>query len=169
MDLTERVAALIPEDKLDWRLTDPSGKWHFSLAEIVLHCADARTMFARTLSGNATEEGYWSAGPGPDGIWPFRPYSGKDEVLRSLTIARQELTPWLDHPAAALLDTTEGTRAAYEKSLSALREKGAATNDTEVRGPVTIIRVIMALAVHESGHRSTLQTLLRMHGINLAE
>jgi len=38
-----------------------------------------------------------------------------------------------------------------------------------VRGPVTIIRVIMALAVHESGHRSTLQTLLRMHGINLAE
>jgi len=34
LDQTDKIVTIIPEDRLDWRLSDPSGKWHFSLAEI---------------------------------------------------------------------------------------------------------------------------------------
>jgi len=166
-DSLEKVAALIPEDKLEWRLEDPSGKWHFSLAEIVMHSADARRMFGRMLSGAESTEGYWSAGPGEDGIWPFQAYGSKQAILDSLKSARAELQPVFDLPAASLTETTEGTRRQFEKNLARMREGGLDTSTEEKRGAPTVLRVLMACAVHESGHRSSLQTLLRMHGINL--
>ena len=39
--------------------------------------------------------------------------------------------------------------------------------EAELRGPASIVRVMMAMVAHEDGHRSTLQTFLRFHGINL--
>jgi hypothetical protein len=169
LDQTENLAVLIPEDKLDWRLPDPSGRWHFSLAEIVLHCADARLMFSRQLIGEDSGEGYWSAGPAPDGgdgVWSFRPYSGGKEVQDALKTARTFLDPFLSLPAGSLTEITDGSRAVFDRNLAMMKEKGADTAIMERRGPANIVRVLMAAAVHESGHRSTLQTLLRMHGIH---
>ena len=169
LDAMEQVTALIPEDRLEWRLNDPSGKWHFSLAEIAMHSADARRMFARMLSGSESTDGYWSAGPGEDGIWPFQPYGTKQAVLGSLKEARTELQPYLDLPLNSLMETTEGTRRRFEQNLARMREKQIDTANDEKRGAATILRILMACAVHESGHRSSLQTLLRMHGIHVKQ
>jgi hypothetical protein len=167
LDQTEKVAAIIPEEKLDWRLNDPSGKWHFSLAEIAMHCADARRLFARMMSGLDRTEDYLSPGPGEDGVWPFRPYGSKQAVLDELAAARLELEPWLLQPASAAMEVTDPAQATWEKNLARMREKGMDTALDELRGPASILRVLMACAVHEAGHRSSLQTLLRMHGVNL--
>lgn len=167
LDSLEQIAALVPEDKLDWRLADPSGKWHFSLAEIVMHSADARRMFARMLTGSESTDGYWSTGPGEDGVWPFKPYGTKQTILDSLKESRAELQPFLDRPLSSMSETTEGTRKAFERNLARMRERQLDTANDEKRGPASVLRILMACAVHESGHRSSLQTLLRMHGINL--
>ena len=166
LDYTEEIAELVPEDKLEWRLPDPSGKWHFSLAEIIMHSADARIMFARQLSGNESTVGYWSTGPGQDGVWSFRPYGSRQEILDSLKSARAELRPWLEQPVSAAMETTEGTRRLFGKALAGMKEKEQDTAAVELRGPANIVRVLMACIAHESGHRGTLQTLLRVHGIN---
>jgi hypothetical protein len=167
LDQTDRVVTILPEDKLDWRLNDPSGKWHFSLAEIAMHCADARRLFARMLSGSDRTDDYRSPGPGEDGVWPFHPYKSKQAIIDDLAAARAELQPWLDRPTPAATEITDAAHAAWEKNLASMKEKGTDTSVDELRGPATILRVLMAAAVHEAGHRSSLQTLLRMHGVNL--
>ena len=168
LDQTEAWAKLIPEDQLDWRPEDPSGKWCFSLGEIVMHCADARIMFARQLSGNDSSDGYCSEGPGEDGVWKFKHPGGKQAILDCLTTARKELEPFMQMPASAMGEVTEGTQAGYAKQLAKLKEDGKDTAEMEARGPANIVRVLMAAVVHEAGHRGTLLTLLRQKGINLA-
>jgi hypothetical protein len=167
LDQTDKIVTIIPEDKLDWRLSDPSGKWHFSLAEIAMHCADARRLFARMLSGSDRTDDYRSPGPGENGVWPFHAYESKQAILDDLSAARAELQPWLDRPTSSATEITASTRAAWEKNLSRLKEAGTDTAVDELRGPASILRVLMAATVHEAGHRSSLQTLLRMHGVNL--
>ncbi|MCB1215786.1 DinB family protein [bacterium] len=165
-DYTDKIAALIPDELLDWRYEDPSGKWTFSLAEQAMHCADARIMFARQLSGNNSEEGYWSQGPGEDGVWPFKEYGSKQAILDSLKSARAELDEVMNRGAADVLTIPEGTKKVYEQVLKQMQEQGADTSGLETRGPANIIRVLMAAVVHESGHRGSMQTLLRMKGVN---
>lgn len=167
LDQTEQVVATIPEDKLDWRLNDPSGKWHFSLAEIAMHCADARRLFARMLSGSDRTEDYRSGGPGEDGEWPFAPYDSKQAILDDLRSARAELQVWVDRPTSAATQITDAARSAWAKNLERMKEKGMDTGVDELRGPASLLRILMACTVHEAGHRSSLQTLLRMHGVNL--
>jgi hypothetical protein len=169
LDSTEKIAAIIPENLLEWRLNDPSGKWHFSLAEIAMHCADSRRMFARQLTGEERQDDYWSGDPGENGIWPFRAYGNKEAILASLKEARAEMRPFFERPASDLMMTTEGTRRIFDKALSGMREKGRDTGVMELRGPANLNRIIMALLCHESGHKSTLLTLLRMHGINVPQ
>jgi hypothetical protein len=172
LDGTERFARLIPEDKLDWRLPDPTGRWHFSLAEIAMHCADARILFARQLSGSDRRDGYWSAGPtGEDGVWEFEPYGTKQAILDSLRSSRAELQPFLDLPAEASADVVDGVRRSFEKQVAGLREKGMEKEAAaaELRGPASVIRVLLALAVHENGHKGSLGTLLRTHGVEIQE
>jgi hypothetical protein len=172
LDETERLAGLIPEDKLDWRLPDPSGRWHFSLAEIAMHCADARIMFARQLSGSELRDGYWSAGPsGDDEVWKFDPYGSKQVILDSLRTARTELQPFLDLPAESFTEVTDGVRKTFEKHVADLKETGKEKEaaDAELRGPANIVRVLMAVAVHENGHKSSLGTLLRLHGVDIRQ
>jgi hypothetical protein len=169
-DQTEQVSALIPEQLMEWRLPDPSGRWHFSLAEIVMHCADARRMFARQLSGSESTEGYWSTGPaGDDGVWGFGPYPSREAVLESLKDARAEFQTFLDKPASCITEVTDGTQQIFQTAMAKLRERGESTGQAELRGPANIVRVLMAGIAHESGHRSSLQTLLRLHGINLPQ
>jgi uncharacterized damage-inducible protein DinB len=166
LDYTDQIAALIPEDKLDWRPEDPSGHFQFSLGEIAMHIADARRMFARQLSGSDSEEGYWSEGPDDQGVWKFNAPGGKQAILDSLAAARDELNAYIYAPAKSYLETTEGTRKAYEKTLQQMREQGADTEDVSARGPANIVRVMMAVVAHEAGHRGALQTLLRQLGVN---
>lgn len=169
LDHTDEVVRLIPEDKIDWRPEDPAGQFCFSLGEIAMHIADARRMFARQLSGNDSEEGYWSEGPDERGVWKFPQGAGKQEILHSLADARSELKPFLDMPASAYTQTTDGSRQTFEKALERLRTAGQPTSDAEARGPANIVRVLMAVIAHESGHRASLQTLLRLQGINLQQ
>jgi uncharacterized damage-inducible protein DinB len=167
LDYTDEIAALIPEDKVDWRPEDPSGHFSFSLGEIAMHIADARRMFARQLSGVDSEEGYWSEGPDERGVWKFQPSAGKAKILHSMAEARRELKPFIDMPASSYTQTTDGSRQTFEKSLERLREAGQPTAEAEARGPANIVRVLMAVIAHEAGHRGALQTLLRMQGVNL--
>jgi len=175
LDYTDRLAAAIPEDLLDWRPEDPSGKWSFSLVEIVKHVSDARFMFIGQLdgedpvdeTGDAAPDRYWSAGPGADGEWNFYEHKDKAEVLARLAQARQPIEQWLDRPASGLMDITDGTRAVFEMQIKRLQESGVDVADWHRRGPATVNRVLMALAVHEAGHRAALQTLLRQKGINV--
>ncbi len=47
-----------------------------------------------------------------------------------------------------------------------MKEKGVDLSDMELRGPSTVNRVLFAVTAHESGHRGSLQTLLRMQGVD---
>jgi len=168
-DYTDRIAALIPDELLDWRYEDPSGKWTFSLAELAMHCADARIMFARQISGNDSEEGYWSSGPAEDGVWPFKAYGDRQAILDSLRAARAELDEVLNRSADDVLFVPEGTKKVYENVLGQMKDQGTDTASLELRGPANLARVLMAAAVHEAGHRGSMQTLLRMKGHNAGE
>lgn len=171
LDYTEKIAELIPEDKLDWRPEDPSGKFNFSLAELAMHCADARRMFARQLAGHDSNEGFWSKGPEEEaeesGVWEFKECGSKDELLKSLKEARAELAEWYGKPQDELLTITEGSRESHLKALKWMEEHDQDPAEHARRGPASIMRVLMATAVHEAGHRGTLQTLLRQQGINV--
>ena len=48
-----------------------------------------------------------------------------------------------------------------------MKENNVPVEDAIKRGPANIVRVRMALCVHEAGHRGALQTILRLEGINL--
>lgn len=166
LDYTDQISALIPEDLLDWRFEDPSGKWSFSLAEQAMHCADARRMFARQIAGSDSGEDYWSEGPGEDGVWPFKAYGSKQAILDSLKTSRAELDAVLNRSADDALAITAGTQETYDKIIAQMKEKDLDTAAAELRGPANLIRVLMATVVHEAGHRGSMQTLLRMKGIN---
>jgi uncharacterized damage-inducible protein DinB len=164
-DYTEQVAAALTDELRDWRPSDPSGRFFFSLGELVAHCADSRRMFARQLAGSDSNEGYWSEGPGEDGVWKFRQLPSAAELAASLKDARQELAPFVALPASEQWNQTDGTRAIFEKSLQTMREKGKDTAEAELRGAANINRIFFAATAHEAGHRGALQTLLRMQGV----
>jgi uncharacterized damage-inducible protein DinB len=166
-DYTEKIAAALPENLRDWRPTDPSGKFFFSLGELVAHMADARLMFARQLTGNTSEDGYISSGPNEEGVWPFGDLGTPQDLVARLKTARAELQPWLDKPAAEQWTATDGTTAVFEKNLAQMKEKGQDTVLMEQRGPANVNRILFAVVAHESGHRGVLQTLLRMNGVEL--
>lgn len=168
---TEQVAALIPADQLDWRPTDPSGRWIFSLGEIVMHCADIRLMFAKQLRGEDSSELYWLAPPASrGGTWTRkREPASRQELLDSLAKGREELETWLARPYSELLSATPGMAARFAEHLAGLRAAGKETVALERRGPSTINRVLMTLTCHEAGHRGALQANLRLLGISAAE
>ena len=45
--------------------------------------------------------------------------------------------------------------------------QGVDTDPIKAQGPPTVIRGLMAVIAHESGHCGTLTTLLRLNGIEL--
>jgi uncharacterized damage-inducible protein DinB len=170
LDYTDRLVALIPDELLDWRPTDPNGHFFFSLAEIAMHVADTRIMWARQMAGNESEEGYWSiwdeTETEPENFWRFHPYGSKQAILDSLARSREELNAWLNLPLEQLNSVPTGNQSNFDKSLEKMREKGVDTADTELRGAATINRTLFAVAAHEAGHRGTLQTLLRINGVD---
>jgi uncharacterized damage-inducible protein DinB len=168
-DYTDRLAALIPNELLDWRYTDPSGGHTASLAELAMHLADDRLEFSRQLCGSEDLSGYWTLNPRDEGMLDFRPYGSKQAILDSLQAGRRALDPYLAMPSSAALKVTDGMLSTFKRVQLELRDKGIDTADYERRGPANVIRVLMAVAVHESGHRGALQTLLRTKGINLEE
>jgi len=170
LDYTDKLVELLPEELLDTRPADPSGHFFFSFAELAMHIADARSMFARQLAGSDSEEGYWSEGPGEDDVWQFKPHGGKQAIVASLAAAREELQPWGARPVSELLAESEGTRKVYQKYLDGCKEKGKEPDGGVLRrGPANIMRVLMGLSVHEAGHRGALQTLLRLHGVDTSK
>jgi hypothetical protein len=122
------------------------------------------------LSGSDSREGFrtiasWETG-GDGTPWEFRQYSSQDELLTSLRTARAELGPWLALPVDELQQPTAGTQRIYEKQLNDLRDKGVDGSAMEHRGAPTINRVLFSLVTHETGHRSYLQTILRLQGVD---
>lgn len=173
LNTTDQLCALIPENLLEWRPTDPSGAFQFSLAEIVFHLADSRLQFARQLAGNeAPEEDYMLAylEKSQDGIrWKLKPYDGKTQMLAYLKSARAEFQVWLDKPASDLLLTTPSSEAVFKKALETAEQRGTDTTAMRKRGAATIMRVLTGAVIHETSHRGTLHALLRQHGINLPD
>jgi uncharacterized damage-inducible protein DinB len=99
LNITDQLCALIPENLLEWRPTDPSGAFQFSLAEIAFHLADSRLQFAQQLSGTNTdksEEHYMLqfSFEQPEfqkgAKWALQPYNGKTQMLDYLKAARAE-------------------------------------------------------------------------------
>lgn len=170
LDYMEQLVTKIPDELLEWRPVDPNGHFCFSLAELAMHSADARLMFARQLSASEDKAGYFSVADDDtadeDNIWRFRPHGGLPAILDALKAARAELQPWLELPVDQLHQPTEGTRKVYDEFLAKLREKGEDTTALELRGPATINRVLFAVCTHEAGHRGALQTLLRLNGVD---
>jgi uncharacterized damage-inducible protein DinB len=172
LDYFDEVAAQIPEDLLHWRPTDPSGRFCFSLAELVMHVADARRMFGSQLSEASDGEPAWttSMGPKDDGTWDFRAPENRQQLLASLRSARIGIETVLDQDAELLHQSTPGSRAMYQRSLDWYAERGKEVPaELLENGPGTVQRVLMSALVHEAGHRGALQTLLRLHGINVPD
>jgi uncharacterized damage-inducible protein DinB len=172
LDYSDRICSLIPEDLLDWRSPDPSGRFSFSLAEIAMHIADARRMFVGQLGGGADQSKYWAADEEGDEAtnsgWNFKPYGSKQAILDSLKESRELLAEYTAWPMSRVLETTEGTRKSFDNFITQMQEQGKEEEiaKARLRGPASVMRVLMAVACHEAGHRGSLQTLLRQHGVN---
>lgn len=166
---TDRIAAAIPDNLLDWRPADPSGKFCFSLAEIVMHIADARLMFSSQLTGDDVSQQYWatSEGPNAEGVWTFKAYGSKQALLDSLKAGRDKYQPWLNMPYSALLEVPAGARKVFDGFIERMKADGQDTVEMEKRGPASVARVLSAVVAHEAAHRGALQTLLRQHGVNV--
>ena len=167
---SDSTAALIPEDLLDWRPVDPAGGYQFSLAEIVMHIADARRMFVCQLTGvdespNYWSPAYWSPTAADADIYKFKPYVSKHALLDSLAESRELFQPYLALPAPALLYTPPTGSVTFERMLADYRAAGHDMTMLEQDGPPSIFHVLFMACVHESGHRGTLHTLLRMQGL----
>jgi uncharacterized damage-inducible protein DinB len=176
LNSTDQLCALIPENLLEWRPSDPSGAFQFSLGEIAFHLADSRLQFARQLAGNeAPEEDYMLdlTFEDPERFkgtkWTLKPYTGKTQMLDYLKAARAEFQVWLDKPASDLLLTTPSSEALFQKALETAEKRGTDTTAMRKRGAATIMRVLTGAVIHETGHRGTLHALLRQHGVNLPE
>jgi uncharacterized damage-inducible protein DinB len=178
LNQTDQLCALIPEELLEWRPTDPSGAFQFSLVEIAFHLADSRFQFARQLAGTNTaevEKDYMLDLTFEDperfkgAKWTLKPYDGKNQMLEYLKAARTEFQVWLDKPASDLLLTTPSSEAVFKKALENAEKRGTDTTAMRKRGAATIMRVLTGAMIHETSHRGTLHTLLRQHGINLPE
>lgn len=168
---TENSAAAVPEDLLDWRPEDPSGAFQFSLAEIVMHVADARRMFVSQLTGVDESPRYWSKAywsPTADeaDVYKFEAYAGKQALLDSLKAARELYAPYLAMPASSLMLSPASARPAFERMLAEYTAAGQDMTPLERQGPPTVYQVLFMAAVHESGHRGALHTLLRVKGAN---
>jgi uncharacterized damage-inducible protein DinB len=166
---SDSTAAAIPERLLDWRPEDPRGGFQFSLAEIVMHLADARRMFASQLTGvdeapNYWAPAYWLPDSTDEDSYTFKPYGTKQALLDSLKASREQYAPYLALPATELLRTPPGGRVTFERMLAEYKAAGQDMTVLEQLGPPTIYHVLFMACVHDSGHRGTLHTLLRMHG-----
>jgi hypothetical protein len=166
---TERVVNTITPDLFDWRPDDPSGGFMFSVGELVMHITDSRRDFARQLSGASRDDRYWSPQEfiPEDGVWTFRPRANYDEIYNCLRMARAELDVWLELPADRLLQPTSESRKLFDYAVEKLENEGKKPSPGMVkRGPLNPMRVMTAAAIHEAGHRGTLQTMLRMNGVS---
>jgi len=167
---TEEVAEHLTDDLLDWRPADPTGAWQFSLAEIVMHIADARRMFCSQLSGDDPLPDYWCPSfwsgedPRDDGSYAFRPHGGRVALLADLKAARELFKPYLTRPASEVGQSTEGTEKFNREMIEQLKAGGADPAPLERSGPSTIYQVLLMTIAHESGHRGALHTLLRING-----
>lgn len=165
LDYTESIAAYVPRDKLDWRPQYPAGDYAFSLGEQVKHIADTRIFVANNLNVEPAAYEKWAGEyPGKNGAWTFREGS-YEEVMESLKYSRSLIDPWTVKPFTEILLPTPGTRAAFEKQLSRMREAGEDTAAEETEGPGTLASWLLFLVAHENGHRTVLQTLLRQAGV----
>jgi uncharacterized damage-inducible protein DinB len=170
----DQLVEKIPEELLDWRPTDPNGHFQFSLSEIAMHVADTRLHFAANLNGTDASDEMWTISDA-DGAadttddryrWVFKPRGGKEEILASLKRGTAAIEHWLSLPLDQLQQPTQGTRANFDKFIAAMVEKGEDTTPLELRGPATVNRTLFVLVAHEAGHRGTLQTLLRLNGVD---
>ena len=170
LDYTERLIGLTPEAMFDYRPGNAAGDFFFTPAEIAMHLADERLEFARMLDGSHSREGFWTIASwetGGDGTpWQFRQYTDGAELLASLRETRARLKPWLGLPVSALQEPTDGTRSIYERQLGELRAKGVDISGMQRRGAPSINRVLWSLVTHEAAHRSYLQTILRLQGVD---
>ena len=172
LNQSDQLCALIPVDLLEWRPVDPSGAFQFSLAEIALHIADSRLIAPRQLEGNNSEEGFMVeyldvAENGSH--WKCKPYAGKAAILEHLKNTRAVFETWLARPASELLSITPEAEAAFKRTLEGMEQRGEDTSVLKKRGAANPMRLLSGAAIHESGHRASLHTLLRQHGINLPE
>lgn len=170
LDHTERITRLVDEERAGLRPVDPLGRFHFSLGELVMHIADSRRMFLGQLDGADYSGGYWADGAGPDaaGSWRFHPPASWADVQESISWAGGKLREYLAGPLGALWEPTAGTRSFFEAYLGDLRKAGREEQAAqyERRGPASLARTLTAMACHEAGHRGSLQTLLRLHGVD---
>lgn len=169
---SERVCSLVGAGLWDLRPPDPSGRWTFSLGEFVMHIADARWLFAGQLDGADYSPRYFATSqPRDPGVsWTFKP-AAPAAAMESLLDGRAALQRWLELPLERLWRPTTGTAAYFHTHQQKLRLEGreAAAEAYARRGPASLARTLSGLVAHESGHRGSLQTLLRLQGLNLSE
>jgi uncharacterized damage-inducible protein DinB len=171
---SEATAAAIPGELAGWRPPDPSGAFQFSLAEIVMHMADARRMFASQLTGADETPRYWS----PDYwtaqcedealMYRFKDFQGREALLQDLKEARSLYAPYLALPMSSLMLITEGSRTTFARMVADYRAAGQDTVAMEQFGPPSIYQVLLMAVAHEAGHRGALHALLRTHGVDLS-
>jgi len=169
LDYTDAVCQALPDDGLEIRPTEPGGGFVFSALEQAMHIADERWEIMHRLTGDDNAHRLFAKGyPGKDAPWEFRQAS-REEVLRSLAEGREFLDSYLNEAASgSLVGSTLEQERAFDAKLTKAQAAGKDTAELIARGPENLVNTLMFLVAHETGHRTVLQHMLRMNGIEVA-
>jgi uncharacterized damage-inducible protein DinB len=166
LDYTDAIVNDLPEDdeSLDWRQTDDSGGWYFSIREQAMHIADTRHDAIGWITGEDTDEhDFCTEYGGVEKPWQFRKAS-RDEIIARMKSGRELVDSWLNRPHGVLMETSDHLIKQHEESIESLRKVTKDTSEREARGPSLVINVILFLVSHEQSHRALLQNMLRQRG-----
>jgi uncharacterized damage-inducible protein DinB len=168
LDYTDAVCQGLPEDADALRPVDPAGGFVFSAKELAAHIADERWSLCQAVTGEDHSANCFAGDyPGKDKPWLFRAATN-GEILASLAAGRAKVDELLRLGAVAWHETTPGLVKQHAQRIAKLRAEGKDTAALEAKGPSTLGNILLFLVAHETGHRSVLQHLLRMHGVNVA-
>ncbi len=173
---TENLLKKIPDDVLSFRPNDATGVFQFSIAEILAHMADARTMFRLVYLDGVPFEDLEGSGnflmqppedfEGRSGTWTVVADTLDRATLeKALLRGFEGLHPLMEGAFSTLLEPTKGGQRIYDQAAAKKKEGEQEGSQMVEWGPTTPLRLLFALATHEAQHRGTLITLARSQGV----
>ncbi|MEP0813666.1 MAG: DinB family protein [bacterium] len=170
---TAQVVDKITPDIADWSPPTPDGSYHFRLKDIVAHIGDSYFLGRGRLDGVFSFEKFFLRPPenfvGQHVTWtPVLDFT-LNEAKAHLQEARDVWAEVMARPFETAHVPSDGALRQFEE-MKKLVGEGKMPERFLSFGAANALHATASLMAHETGHRGTLITLLRLHhGVSFAE